>query len=117
MIITEQRIPEAIILTLEGTLNYSSRPQFMKVIHHAINAQFPHVIVNLEHIICPDAGTVSILFMAYQVLTLHHRRLSLLSPSPALHSQLQSMKFPRIMPLYESLDAALTPRGYPFTVV
>jgi len=117
MTISENRIPEAIILTLEGSLDFSSRPQFMKAIHHAIHNQYAHVIVNLEHIICTDTTAVGMLVIAYQKLTLYHRRLSLLSPSPTINSQLQAMKFPRIIPIYETLDAALTRRIFPFSMV
>lgn len=117
MTIAEHRMPEAIILTLEGSLDFSSRPQFMKAIHHAIHDHYPHVIVNLERVNCTDTVTLGMLVIAYQKLTLHHRRLSLLSPSPSLHSHLQSMNFPRLIPIYDSLDAALTRRMFPFSVV
>ena len=117
MTISEDRIPEAIILTLEGSLDFSSRPQFMKAIHHAIHNQYAHVIVNLERITCTDSAAIGMLVIAYQKLAHHHRRLSLLSPSSSINAQLQAMKFPRIIPIYESLDAALTRRVFPFSLV
>jgi len=117
MTITEHFIPEAFILTLEGHLDFSSRPQFMKAIHRAIQENYSYVIVNLELVNCTDNAAIGMLLIAYQKLTFHHRRFSLLSPSPSLASQLQAMKFPRLIPTFESLEAALTPRVFPFSVV
>ena len=117
MTITEHHIPEALILTLEGSLDLSSKPKFMKAIHRAIQDNHSHVMVNVEHIIFTDSGAIGMLVMAYHKLTLHHRRFSLFSPSPSLTSQLEAVNFPRIIPIYESLEAALTRKVFPFSMV
>ena len=117
MLITEIHLHEAVLLSLEGHLDFSSRPQLMKAIHSAIRGHQAHVIVDLAHIVCTDTAAMGMLVIAYQKLTQHHRRFSLLAPSPSLNLQLQSIQFPRLIPVYTSLSEALSPRVYPFSVV
>jgi anti-anti-sigma regulatory factor len=54
--------------------------------------------------------------IAHQKLTQHHRRLSLLNPPEQLARTLHSMKFPRIFPIYTSLEEALKRKIGPFSL-
>ncbi len=107
MHITEQVIDGAIVLELGGELNFSSRKEFMTAIQHAAQSNHVHVIVDLQGITSTDDAAISLLVIAHQKLLHQHHRLSLLRPFPPLEEKLQSMKFPRIIPIYSSLNEAL----------
>lgn len=117
MEVVEQIIPGATLLELRGELDFSSRQEFMNAIHHASNSSYTHVIVDLQGITCSDDSAISLLVIAHQKLVQHHCRLSLLNPSEKLSGKLHSLKFPRIIPIYTSVEEALIRQIFPFTRV
>ena len=107
MKVIEQVIDGAILLELHGELDFSTRRDFMDAIQQAGQRDHVHVIVDLQGITCTDDAAISLLVIAHQKLVQQQHRLSLLNPYPPLAEKLQSMKFPKIIPIYTSLDEAL----------
>jgi len=117
MEVVEQVIEGAILLKLRGELDFSSRKEFMAAIQQAGQSDHAHVIVDLRGITCADDAAMSLLVIAHQKLIQQQHRLSLLHPFPPLTEMLQSMKFPRIIPIYTSLEEALKRKIGPFPLV
>ncbi|MDA0739592.1 MAG: STAS domain-containing protein [Nitrospirae bacterium] len=107
MEVVEQVIEGAVLLELHGELDFSARKEFMAAIQQAGQSDHAHVIVDLQGITCTDDAAMSLLVIAHQKLIQQQHRLSLLNPFPPLTEKLQSIKFPRIIPIYTSLDEAL----------
>jgi anti-anti-sigma factor len=117
MKIMEHTIQGAILLELHGELDFSSRKEFMDAIHQTFQQDQVHVIVDLQDTTCADEAAMSLLVIAHQKLVQQYRRLSLLHPPVPLTDKLQSMKFPRIIPIYDSLEDALKRKIFPFTLL
>ena len=117
MKIVEHLLQGAILLELCGGLNFSSRKKFMDAIHQATGSDQVHVIFDLQGITYADESAINLLVIAHQKLTQHHRRLSLLNPPEQLARILHSMNFPRIFPIYTSLEEALKRNIGPFSLV
>ena len=117
MKVEEYAIQGATLLELHGELNFSSRQDFMAAIHQTAQSDYAHVIVDLQGITAIDDSALSLLVIAHQKLIQHHHRLSLINPSEHLAGQLHSMKFPRIIPIYASLEEALKRKISPVTLV
>ena len=107
MKVMEHTIQGAILLELQGELDFSSRKEFMDAIQQTFHSDQPHIIVDLQGITCADEAAMSLLVIAHQKLIQQCRRLSLLHPPNHLANKLHSMKFPRIIPIYHSLEEAL----------
>ena len=109
----EHTIQGAILLELEGELDFSARKEFLDAIHQTLHQDQTHVIVDLQGITCADEAAMSLLVIAHQKLFQHYRRLSLLHPPIHLANKLHSMKFPRIIPIYHSLEEAIKRKIFP----
>lgn len=117
MTVVEHLLQGAILLELDGELDFSSRKKFMDAIHQTTGSAQVHVILNLHGITYADDSAMSLLVIAHQTLTQHHRRLSLLNPPESLAVKLRSMNFPKIFPIYTSLEEALKRKIGPLTLV
>jgi len=113
MDIAERVIQGAKLLELRGNLDFSSRENFMNAVQQASQNSSPHVMIDLQGITWSDDSAISLLVIAHQKIVHHHGRLSLINPSEHIAVKLHSVKFPRIIPIFASVEDALKRKTFP----
>lgn len=105
------------ILDLKGELDFSSRRTFMDAIDRVGNANYINVILNLAEVPLIDSAALGMLVIAHQKLLLKQHRLSLLGPQPYVRQLLDLANFPKVIPIYATLNDAITRKNRLLTVV
>lgn len=71
---------------------------------HVQEVQGKHIILNLQALTILDSRALGKLFLTYHHLNRKQIRLSMVNPRPAVREMLEFVNFPRIVPLYESIE-------------
>ena len=95
------------ILDLKGDLDFGTRRPFMEAVERAGNGTNTNVVVNLAEVPLIDSSALGMLVIAHQKLLLKYHRLSLLNPQPFVRQLLDLSNFPKIIPIYSTLNDAI----------
>ena len=111
MKIKERTVPRGIILDVEGDLTYANRTVFKAAIDKAKEAGCRHLILNFEQVRFVDSAGLGLLVIAAQSFIRLQSQVSLLKPQSYVREILSLANIPKVIPIYESEEDALTARA------
>ena len=73
-------------------------------VYQAQEAQCQHVLLNLQALTTIDSRGLGKLLLTYHHLNRQRIRLSILSPRPLVREMLEFVNFPKLVPIYRSME-------------
>jgi len=111
MHIKERIVPKGMILDVVGDLTYANRSVFKAAVEKAKQAGCRHLIVNLEQVRFVDSAGLGLLVLVSQSFKLQQAQVSMLKPQSYVREILSLANIPKMIPIYESEEDALTERA------
>lgn len=111
MQIKERSVPKGMILDVVGDLTYANRSVFKAAVEKAKQAGCRHLIVNLEQVRFVDSAGLGLLVLVSQCFKLQQAQVSMLKPQSYVREIMSLANIPRMIPIYESEEGALTARA------
>jgi anti-anti-sigma factor len=111
MQIKERTVPQGIILDVVGDLTYANRAVFKAAVEKAKQTGCRHLIVNLEQVRFVDSAGLGLLVLVSQNFKLLQAQVSMLKPQSYVREIMSLANIPRMIPIYESEEDALTARA------
>ena len=108
MQIKERSVPKGVILDVIGDLTYANRSVFKAAVEKAKQAGCRHLIVNLEQVRFVDSAGLGLLVLVSQGFKLQQSQVSMLKPQSYVREILSLANIPKMIPIYESEEDALT---------
>lgn len=113
MIITIRTMPAATILDLAGDLTYANRADLKAAVEHARKAGCRHLILNMEQVRFLDSSALGMLALFCQSFRTSQAKLSILRPQTYVREIMSLASIQKMIPLYESEEAALSALNLP----
>jgi len=111
MQIKERAVSQGIILDVVGDLTYTNRAAFKAAVEKVKQAGCRHLIVNLEQVRFVDSAGLGLLVLVSQGFKLLQAQVSLLRPQSYVREIMSLANIPKMIPIYESEEDALTARA------
>ena len=111
MQVKERIMPQGIILDVVGDLTYANRAVFKAAVEKAKQTGCRHLIVNLEQVRFVDSSGLGLLVLVSQNFRLMQAQVSMLKPQNYVREIMSLANIPKMIPIYESEDDALTARA------
>lgn len=108
MQIKERSVPKGVILDVIGDLTYANRSVFKAMVEKAKQAGCRHLIVNLEQVRFVDSAGLGLLVLVSQGFKLQQSQVSMVKPQSYVREILSLANIPKMIPIYESEEDALT---------
>ena len=113
MTVTTRTLPTATILDLAGDLTYANRAAFKAAVEGARQAGCRHLILNMEQVRFLDSSALGMLALFCQTFRASHAKLSILRPQNYVREIMSLASIQKMIPLYESEEAALAAVNLP----
>lgn len=111
MEIKERAVPQGIILDVVGDLTYANRTVFKAAVEKATQARCKHLILNFEQVRFVDSAGLGLLVIAAQSFNRLQSQVSLLKPQSYVREIMSLANIPKMIPIYDSEEDALTARA------
>jgi anti-sigma B factor antagonist len=102
----EQRLANAVCLSVSGELDLASVPSFLGHLGRASEAT-ENVIIDLRGLLYIDSAGINTLLDAHQRFTRAGRRIVLAAPSPMMERILKIVSLEQMVPVFPTVEAAL----------
>ena len=110
MQINERIGPQGIILDVEGDLTYANQAVFKAAVEQAKQAGCRHLIVNLEQVRFVDSAGLGLLVLVAQSFKQRQAQVSILKPQSYVREIMSLTNIPKLIPIFEREEDALTAR-------
>jgi anti-anti-sigma factor len=111
MQINERTVPQGTILDVVGDLTYANRAAFKAAVEKVKRTGCRHLIVNLEQVRFVDSAGLGLLVLVSQNFKLLQAQVSMLKPQSYVREIMSLANIPKMIPIYESEEDALTTRA------
>jgi anti-anti-sigma factor len=111
MKINERSLPQGMILDIQGDLTYANRTVFKAAIEKATQARCKNLILNFEQVRFVDSAGLGMLVLSAQSLKLVQSKVCLLKPQIYVREVMSLANIPKMIPIYEREEDALTARA------
>jgi len=95
------------VITLGASLDAETEHALESAVYQAQKAQGQHILLNLQALTTIDSRGLGKLFLTYHHLSRQKIRLSMVSPRPVVRELLEFVNFPKLAPLYHSMEDLL----------
>ncbi|MDH5563356.1 MAG: STAS domain-containing protein [Nitrospirota bacterium] len=96
------------VITLGACLDDAETEHALEsAVFQAQKAQGRHILLNLQALTRIDSRGLGKLFLTYHHLSRQKIRLSMVSPRPMVRELLEFVNFPKLVPLYDSMEEVL----------
>ncbi len=95
------------MITLGACFDMHAEPALESAVLNVQEAKGNHIVLDLEALIALDSRGLGKLFLTYHHLHRKHIRMSMINPRPAVREILEFVNFPRVVPIYDSIEAAV----------
>ncbi len=103
--VAEQKRPSPMyVITLGACLDREAEHALEAAVYQAQEAQWQHILLNMQDLKTIDSRGLGKLFLTYHHLNRQKIRLSMVGPRPVVREMLEFVNFPRIVPIYESME-------------
>jgi anti-anti-sigma factor len=92
------------IITLGACLDAQAEHRLEAAVYQAQEAHGRHILLDLQTLKSIDSRGLGKLFLTYHHLNRQNIRLSMVNPSPMVREMLEFVNFPKLVPIYNSLD-------------
>ena|SRR5690606_616320 len=92
------------VITLGPCFDIHAEPALESAVLQVQEVHGKHIILNLQAVAFLDSRAIGKLFLTYHHLSRKHIRLSMVNPRPAVREILEFVNFPRIVPIYDSIE-------------
>lgn len=92
------------VITFGPSFDGNAEPALESAVLQVQEEQGKHIILNLEALVTVDSRALGKLFLTYHHLMKNQIRLSMVNPTPAVREILAFVNFPKIVPIYDSVD-------------
>lgn len=92
------------VITLGACFDIHAEPALESAVLQVQEVHGKHIVLNLQAVTFLDSRALGKLFLTYHHLSRKHIRLSMVHPRPAVREILEFVNFPRIVPIYESIE-------------
>jgi len=107
MVIKDKKVGDAVILTVDGEINFNSSPDFRKAFLKVLDLKAQSVVVNLSGVAYVDSSGLATLVEAHQKLKGVGGKLKLSSLTPKVKSLFEMTKLEKLFDIYATEDDAL----------
>lgn len=111
MQIKERTASQGIILDVEGDLTYANQAVFKAAVEKVKQTGCRHLIVNLEQVRFVDSAGLGLLVLVSQSFKLLQAQVSILKPQSYVREIMSLANIPKLIPIFESEEDALTARA------
>jgi len=111
MQIKERTAAQGIILDVEGDLTYANQAVFKAAVEKVKQTGCRHLIVNLEQVRFVDSAGLGLLVLVSQSFKLLQAQVSILKPQSYVREIMSLANIPKLIPIFESEEDALTARA------
>ena len=111
MHIKERKVPKGMVLDVVGDLTYANRSVFKAAVEKVKQGGCRHLIVNLEQVRFVDSAGLGLLVLVSQGFKLQQGHVSMLKPQSYVREILSLANIPKMIPIYESEEDAITARA------
>ena len=95
------------IITLGACLDSQAEHELEAAVYEAQEAHGQHILLNLQVLTTIDSRGLGKLFLTYHHLNRQKIRLSMVNPRPMVREMLEFVNFPKLVPLYDSMEDVL----------
>lgn len=95
------------IITLGACLDTQAEHALESAVCQAQEARRQHILLNLQSLKTIDSRGLGKLFLTYHHLNRQNIRLSMANPRPRVREMLEFVNFPKLVPIYDSLEEAI----------
>ncbi len=99
--------PSMHIITLGDSLDTHAEHALEAEVCQAQEARRQHILLNLQALRSIDSRGLGKLFLTYHHLNRKNIRLSMANPRPRVREMLEFVNFPKLVPIYDSLEEAV----------
>ena len=92
------------VITFGTCFDGYAEPALEAAVFQVQEVRGKHIILNLEALASLDSRALGKLFLTYHHLNRKQIRLSMVNPKPAVREILAFVNFPKIVPIYDSVD-------------
>jgi len=107
MVVKDKQVADAVVLIVEGEINFNSSPDFRKAFLKVLDSKSHKVVVNLSGVAYVDSSGLATLVEAHQKIKSAGGKLKLASLTPKVKSLFEITKLEKLFEIYATEDDAL----------
>jgi len=107
MVIKDKKVGDAVVLVVEGEINFNSSPDFRKAFLKVLDSKAQKVVVNLIGVGYVDSSGLATLVEAHQKVKSSGGKLKLASLTPKVKSLFEITKLEKLFEIYSTEEDAL----------
>jgi len=107
MVVKDKKVGDAVVLTVDGEINFNSSPDFRKAFLKVIDLKPQKAVINLSGVAYVDSSGLATLVEAHQKIKNAGGKLKLAGLSPKVKSLFEMTKLEKLFEIYATEDDAL----------
>ncbi len=107
MVVKDKKVGDAVVLVVEGEINFNSSPDFRKAFLKVLDSKAQKAVINLAGVAYVDSSGLATLVEAHQKIKNIGGRLKLASLTPKVKSLFEMTKLEKLFEIYATEEDAL----------
>ena len=107
MVVKDKKVGDAVVLVVEGEINFNSSPDFSKAFLKVLDSKAQKAVINLAGVAYVDSSGLATLVEAHQKIKNIGGRLKLASLTPKVKSLFEMTKLEKLFEIYATEEDAL----------
>jgi len=107
MVVKDKQVGDAVVLMVDGEINFNSSPDFRKAFLKVLDSKVQKAVVNLSGVAYVDSSGLATLVEAHQKIKSAGGKLKLACLSPKVKSLFEITKLEKLFEIYPTEEDAL----------
>ena len=107
MVVKDRKVGDAVVLEVEGEINFNSSPDFRKAFLKVLDSKTQKAVINLAGVAYVDSSGLATLVEAHQKIKNIGGKLKLANLTPKVKSLFEITKLEKLFEIYATEDDAL----------